>query len=245
MKSNTQLKNEALFALRGNWGKAVLAVLVYFLIACLVSGPTIYSQNQLSEYMQENVGPNTSLRNLSSLILDPAFQTIQQRSRATSSFTTIFEILVLLPFTLGLANAFRRLLLSEESDILGNSVRIATDNYWHKVWGMLLSAIFVFLWSLLFIIPGIIKIFSYAMTKYILEDYPELTASEAIDRSRAMMRGHKFDLFWLYLSFIGWGFLCLFTAGIGYLWLVPYMETAEAAFYEDVKADYAIHGGLI
>ena len=245
MKTNTQLKNEALAALRGNWGKAVLATLVLFILASLVSGPTIYTQSQLTEYMEENVGSHSTLRSMSSLILDPAFQAIQQRSRATSSFATIFQILVLIPFTLGLANAFRRLLLRGETEILSISVRIATDNYWHKVWGMLLSGIFVFLWSLLLVIPGIIKLFSYSMTKYILEDYPELSASEAIDRSRAMMRGHKFDLFWLYLSFIGWALLCVLTAGIGYLWLVPYMETAEAAFYEDVKADYALHGGLI
>ena len=55
----------------------------------------------------------------------------------------------------------------------------------------------------------------------------------------------SFDLFWLYLSFIGWGILCLFTAGIGFLWLGPYIETSVAAFYEDVKADYELNGGLI
>ena len=60
-----------------------------------------------------------------------------------------------------------------------------------------------------------------------------------------MMRGHKFDLFWLYLSFIGWFFVCIFTFGIGFIWLIPYMQSAEVAFYEDVKADYEIHGGLI
>ena len=59
-----------------------------------------------------------------------------------------------------------------------------------------------------------------------------------------MMRGHKFDLFWLQLSFIGWFFLCIFTAGIGFLWLCPYYQTAMAAFYEEVKSDYVINGGL-
>lgn len=98
---------------------------------------------------------------------------------------------------------------------------------------------------LLFIIPGIVKSFSYAMTPYILEENPELSANEAIDRSRAMMKGHKFDLFWLYLSFIGWILLSILTLGIGLLWLAPYMQTATAAFYEDVKADYERNGGLI
>ena len=109
---------------------------------------------------------------------------------------------------------------------------------------MLLMTIMVFLWSLLLIIPGIIKWFSYAMTPFILEENPELSASEAIHRSRMMMRGHKFDLFYLYLSFIGWFILCILTAGIGFLWLGPYVDTALAAFYEEVKADYALNGGL-
>ena len=105
--------------------------------------------------------------------------------------------------------------------------------------------IFIALWSLLLIIPGIVKSLSYAMTPYILEENPELSANEAIDRSRAMMRGHKYDLLWLYLSFIGWFLLSFLTLGIGLLWLIPYVETAQAAFYEDVKADYAQNGGLI
>jgi uncharacterized membrane protein len=60
----------------------------------------------------------------------------------------------------------------------------------------------------------------------------------AIEKSMKMMEGHKFDLFYLYLTFIGWGLLCILTLGIGLLWLVPYMQSASAHFYEDVKAEY-------
>ena len=150
-----------------------------------------------------------------------------------------------MPLSVGAANAFRKLLVAGDNNLTSNMFSMALGNYWHKVWGMLLMGIFISLWSLLFIIPGIIKAFSYAMTPYILEENPELSANEAIDRSRAMMRGHKFDLFWLYLSFIGWAILCLLTAGIGFLWLIPYISTTQAAFYEEVKADYALNGGLI
>jgi len=82
------------------------------------------------------------------------------------------------------------------------------------------------------------------MTPYILDENPDLGPSEAIHRSRLMMKGHKFDLFWLWLSFIGWGILNLFTFGIGSFWLMPYMYTSTAAFYQEVKADYEINGGL-
>ena len=154
-------------------------------------------------------------------------------------------VFVILPMMVGMANAFLRLLRNGENDILGNTYRISTKKYWHKLWGMLLMYIFIILWSFLLFIPGIIKAFSYAMTPFILEENPELSANEAIDRSRAMMKGHKFDLFWLLLSFIGWFLLSLLTLGIGGLWLSPYQQTAVAAFYEDVKAEYELNGGLV
>ena len=83
------------------------------------------------------------------------------------------------------------------------------------------------------------------MTPFILVDNPELSANEAINLSKKMMKGHKFDLFWLELSFIGWILLGLLTLGIGYFWLMPYMYTSIAGFYQDVKADYESKQTLI
>ena len=99
----------------------------------------------------------------------------------------------------------------------------------------LLQVVFITLWSLLFIIPGIIKCFSYSMAFFILKDNPEIGTMEAITRSRKMMSGHKGKLFGLCLSFIGWAFLCTLTLGIGFLWLYPYMTLSMANFYEDLK----------
>ena len=114
---------------------------------------------------------------------------------------------------------------------------IATTNYGHKLGGMFLYGLKIMLWTLLFYIPGIIMSFAYAMTPYILEEHPEISAWDASTRSREMMKGHKFDLFYLYLSFIGWFILALLTAGIGFLWLSPYVDAAKAAFYNDLKAE--------
>lgn len=99
----------------------------------------------------------------------------------------------------------------------------------------LLKTVFVFLWALLLIVPGIIKAYSYAMTEYIAEDNPELGPSECIDRSKAMMEGHKMDLFLLDLSYIGWILLGIITLGIGMLWVAPWMEMAHVKFYEELK----------
>lgn len=98
-----------------------------------------------------------------------------------------------------------------------------------------LQSIYILLWSLLFIIPGIIASYSYAMTEYILAEHPELSASEAISRSKQMMDGNKWRLFCLHFSFIGWSILCAFTLGIGNLWLTPYKQAAIAAFYREVS----------
>ncbi len=103
---------------------------------------------------------------------------------------------------------------------------------------ILLQNIYIFLWTLLLIVPGIVKAMSYALTPYILRDRPELKNNGAIELSMAMMQGHKLQLFWLYLTFIGWGILCLFTLGIGFFWLQPYTVASITAFYEDVKGDF-------
>ncbi|WP_274361815.1 DUF975 family protein [Paenibacillus thermotolerans] len=100
----------------------------------------------------------------------------------------------------------------------------------------LLMAIFTALWSLLLIIPGIIAAFRYSMAYFIMIDNPGIGAMEAINQSKLMMKGYKGKLFMLYLSFIGWALLCIVTLGIGYLWLMPYMQASLAAFYEQLKS---------
>ena len=99
----------------------------------------------------------------------------------------------------------------------------------------LLRGVYVFLWSLLFVVPGIVAGFSYAMTEYILAENPELTATQAIEKSKSMMYGNRWRLFCLQFSFIGWDLLAALTFGIGNLWLTPYKQAAVAAFYREVS----------
>lgn len=98
-----------------------------------------------------------------------------------------------------------------------------------------LEGLYILLWSLLLIIPGILATYSYAMTGYILAENPELTAREAIGRSKEMMEGNRWRLFCLQWSFIGWEILCALTLGIGSLWLNPYKQAATAAFYREIS----------
>ena len=99
----------------------------------------------------------------------------------------------------------------------------------------LLQILYVLLWTLLLIIPGIMAGYSYAMTEYILAEHTELTASEAIDRSKQMMSGNRWRLFCMQISFIGWDILSALTLGIGSLWVRPYKHAATAAFYREVS----------
>ena len=99
----------------------------------------------------------------------------------------------------------------------------------------LLITLKVFAWSLLFVIPGIVKAYAYSMAYYIKLDHPDYGWKACIDASRQMMDGHKWEKFVLDLSFLGWiivGSLCL---GVGTLWVTPYMEAANAQFYEYVR----------
>ena len=238
MKTNQDYKNAALAALKGNWAPAVLVTVVYLLITTAIILPAEVPLFKMS----------TNATELSTMAASGDIEGVMEyysQMTSWSSLSTLLRVFLFNVLTVGFYVAFLKLLRTGDDRLTTNMFEISFRNYWHKLWGMLLMHIFIILWSLLFLIPGIVKAFSYAMTPYILEENPELGANEAIDRSRAMMKGHKFDLFWLYLSFIGWFILCCLTLGIGFLWLTPYMETATAAFYEDVKADYEVNGGLI
>lgn len=99
----------------------------------------------------------------------------------------------------------------------------------------LLVGLFTALWSLLLIIPGIIAAINYSLVYFVKLDNPELGALEVLRKSKEMMNGHKWDFFVLILSFLGWGILGIFTLGILYLWLVPYIQVTYANFYNSLK----------
>ncbi len=213
MTTNQEFKNVALSALKGNWAQAVLATLVMGVVAVVSSGTS-------SVYSVFYPDPN------------PAFWSL-------SSSNLLFTILVFLPLSVGFVNAFKVLYLYSTPNILLNSFSIGFGSYFRVIGGSLLVSIFTCLWTLLLIVPGFIKAYSYSMTSYILIDDPNLTVREAVRKSQRMMAGHKFDLFWLQLSFIGWGILSILTMGIGFLWLIPYYTTAQAAFYRNLRDNFA------
>ena len=109
------------------------------------------------------------------------------------------------------------------------------DDFWSAFKVTFLTGLFTALWSLLFVIPGIIKSISYSMAMYILAENKGKSALECIEESKKMTNGHKMELFVLALSFIGWALLCGITFGIAGIWVIPYMETTLANAYASMK----------
>lgn len=110
-------------------------------------------------------------------------------------------------------------------------------HFWSAFKLTFFTSLFISLWSLLLIVPGIIKSFSYAMAYYIWAENKEMGALEAITKSRQMMEGHKMDLFVLSLSFLGWIFLTALTFGIAGIYTLPYMEVTFVNFYHSIKGE--------
>jgi uncharacterized membrane protein len=107
----------------------------------------------------------------------------------------------------------------------------------------LVNTLLIALWSLLLVVPGIVKSCAYSMSYFIAAENPGMSQSEARRRSEEMMMGHKMEYFILNLSFIGWIFLSIFTFGIGMFFVMPYMQTASAAFYDNLKLGQFVGGG--
>lgn len=185
--SRAELKTAAKTGLKGNWGVAILAVIVSGLIMC-----------------------------------------------AASMVFGIGQLIITGPVTVGLCVVFSSIARGEKTEFV--SLFNGFKNFVNTFLTGLLHTLFIALWSLLFCIPGIVKSYSYAMTFFIQKDHPEMSGTEAITASREMMQGHKWELFVLDLSFIGWYCLVGLTFGLLSFYVVPYHNATRAAYYEKLKA---------
>ena len=157
----------------------------------------------------------------------------------------IVSLLVTGPLTVGLAGFFVQNIYGNQDITAAYPIVSCKERFGRKLGGYLWMELFVFLWSLLLFIPGIIKSFSYAMTPFILSDCPNVKAKDALKLSMRMMAGHKAELFVFMLSYIGWGILSCFTLGIlAVFYVEPYMSSAEAVWYLEVRED-ALRRGVI
>ena len=146
----------------------------------------------------------------------------------------LIRIFIKNPLEVGCYNFFKKNVLNPPADL--GAVKEGFSDFGHIFITLLLRDLFNCLWLILFIVPGIVKMYSYKMVPYIIKDNPELSATEVITRSREMMNGNKWKAFLLDLSFIGWFLLSIITLGIAaFFWVGPYVNSTEAALYLELK----------
>ncbi|MCQ2068124.1 MAG: DUF975 family protein [Bacteroidaceae bacterium] len=252
MKRITQLKDEALDALHGNFGRAALSTLGWLAVTYAVS------------FMFSLIG-GVNILQYYSAVLNGDFSSMLDATGG-NIFISILEFLAAIFFTaplgVGVINAFRALLESKGSDnsIFTNFFKIGfSKNYLHIVLvsfvsglliGLMVVPVFLILVLVIFLFhSGVATVIfaiaavvyaiwiglMYSQISFIIVDNPELDIIDTMRRSRQLMDGNKFKFFVLALSFIGWIILGIFTLCIGYLWLMPYISTTEAAFYCDIR----------
>lgn len=208
-------------ALRGKWALAVITGFVAVLLGAITYGGG-----------SSNGGGNDH-QNIVSIDFDFKLFSI------ASGIVTIILIWAIITFIIGGATQLGYCRFNK--NLINNTEPQFNDLFSRydiigKAFGLrLVTVLFVFLWGILLIIPGIIAALSYSMAFYIMDDDPSIGIMEAISQSKAMMQGNKFRLFCLYLSFLGWAILCAFTFGLGALWLIPYMNASFAAFYLEIS----------
>jgi len=142
-------------------------------------------------------------------------------------------IIVGAPMWVGVAGFSLSLARKQDAQIV--QIFDGIKRFWTCLGANLLMVVFILLWMLLLIIPGIIAALAYSMTPYIIAENESIGPLEAITKSKEMMQGNKWKFFCLSLRFWGWSLLCILTLGIGFLWLMPYMGVTFARFYDDLK----------
>ncbi len=227
---NAYLKKIAKDALAGRWGIAATGSLIYFCIYSVCQLPSLISNIYEAMIMFDYAAPYF----ISSIYTFPVFAFIS----SIMSLVVMFALPVL---------AFGFYSMGYKA-VNGYKIETSTifdgfRNFGNVFILYLLTTLYTVLWSMLFIIPGIVKAISYSMANFIMAENPDIKPSDAINESKKLMEGRKLDYFLFSWSFIGWYLLNLLTLGVLTLWTMPYINTACAAFYETVKrekyGDYA------
>lgn len=214
--SSSDLRYRARQTLAGKWGIAILAGFLAALLGGLATGGGI-SLDIDEEIIQK--APKVILPILAMIV-------------SVGGVLSLVQFILGGPVQLGYSKFLLKMHDGEEADV--KDLFSQFDRFGDGFLLSLLRGLFIALWTLLLIVPGIVKTYSYSMAHFIMAENPGMTPTEAITASKQLMDGHKLELFLLDLSFIGWALLSALTLGIGSLWLVPYRNAAQAAFYRDI-----------
>lgn len=228
MWNRKELKAKGKAAFKANYWKCVIVALIF---AILLGGGAAAGKNHTDD------ATGDSQASLMEELQKAPKEVIGVLAGALVGFSLIacaVDLLVVNPLKVGCKRFF--LVNTERPADLSEMGFGFKNGYGNMVAAMFLRNLFTALWSLLFVIPGIIMSYAYRMVPYILAENPGMSGMEAIRRSKEMMKGHKWNTFVLDLSFIGWLLLAVITADIaGILWTNPYMEATDAELYKAIK----------
>ena len=253
MWTREQLKTQAKEILKNTYWWAFLVCFVFTIIAGIGAGNTNYSSSLQSITNRTDKISQTHIIDVDDLNIDGMSakdkQELQQMidqminpisigvgvagmilSLIVSLFKFAYNIFVSNPLTVGY-NKYFILQHDGQVDFVKLFSGFTGGKYWARVKVMFFHSLYIFLWSLLFIIPGIIKTYSYFMVPYILADNPDISKDRAFEISMKTMDGEKFDLFVLELSFLGWQLLGLLACCIGTYFVNPYVKTTMCELY--------------
>ena len=227
MLKSKELRSKAWKSLKGKYWMAFIVLLVLGILTSIGNGMVTCSQNVIDIVNMVDPSQMDSTMELGALVLVGA-------SLVIAIIGLVISIFVGNAATVGLCNYFIKNTDSKPSFADGFSG--FKVKYRRNIGTLLLIGIKEVLWGLLFVIPGIIKSFEYAIIPYILADDAEITSKEAFKKAKVMMKGNKWRLFKLNFSFIGWAILCVLTLGVGTFFLMPYIAAANAEFYVELKS---------
>lgn len=248
MWTRRELKERAKDTLRTSYWKAFLVSLLMLVISGGV--PSCNFQNAMGGRPEHGGGSNSLLPGLNqdwnAAADHTAFIAVMIIAVIIGILVGLavfaFRIFLGFPLEVGVRQYFKQAALTEVNmNYLGYA--FARGKYGAIVKAMLLKAVFNFLWYLLFIIPGIIKAYSYSMVPYILADNPQIGAKRAVTLSREMTRGHKWNMFVLDLSFLGWYLLGALALVVGLLFVEPYVNSTKAELYLVLRR-HAVNTGM-
>ena len=226
MMNSKQIRTKAWDSLKGKYWLAFAVILVTGIIGSIGNVFVSFAQN-LSEVLgMVNPAEMDSTMVLGALVLNGVVI-------IAAIIGALFNIFLTNAITVGVSGYFIKNTDSKPS--FKDAFSGFKVKYGRNIGTLLLMGIKTVLWSLLFIIPGIIKVYEYAIIPYILADEPEISSKDAFKKAKQMMKGNKWRLFKLEFSFIGWFVLCVLTFGLGTFFLIPYVNAANAEFYVDLK----------
>lgn len=157
-----------------------------------------------------------------------------ESTSGAASFAQLINFALSAAFAYAWIGVWKGLLEGKEPEIQNTLTIGFKDNFVRNLLLAFLTSLFTFLWSLLFIIPGIVKSYAYSMGFYLIHRDPKLQPSDAIKESMKLTQGHKMQMFALDLSYLGWYFIGIFTLGILWLWVYPKHMVARMALMDDL-----------